>query len=102
MGRQNTEIRIGMLGMGLMGTVHSRALIDAATRFEDLAGLQPRLVACADESADHLNRARALFGFERATTNWRDVVDADDIDLVMICSPNWTHVEFRERRCPRP
>lgn len=89
-------MRIGMIGMGLMGSVHCKALLDAAVRFDELRETPPRLVACADESTDQIQRAQSLFGFERTTTSWREIVEADDIDLVMIASPNWTHAEFGE------
>lgn len=43
--------------------------------------------------------AKALYeshGFSRYTTDWHEVVAADDVDLVCICTPNSTHCEIAE------
>ncbi len=39
-------------------------------------------------------RSRAKWGYERAETDWRRLVDAPDIDLIDIASPNDTHEEI--------
>lgn len=85
-----------MIGMGLMGSKHCQAILSAATRFEELRADPPRLVVCADESADQVEKAKTLYGFERAATSWQEVITADDVDLVMICSPNGTHARFAQ------
>ena len=41
-------IGIGVIGMGWMGTVHSRSYRQITDRFPD-SGIRPRLVVCADE-----------------------------------------------------
>ena len=87
---------IGMIGMGLMGSKHCQAILSAATRFDELRSDPPRLVVCVDESLDQVERARALYGFERGATSWQEVIEADDVDLVMICSPNGTHARFAQ------
>jgi predicted dehydrogenase len=81
-----------MVGMGLMGSVHSRALIDMPMRFMEM-DQQPKLVACADASAVQRDHAERVFGYQRVVSDWREVVESDDVDLVMICSPNATHIE---------
>ncbi|MDE0122883.1 MAG: Gfo/Idh/MocA family oxidoreductase [bacterium] len=85
-----------MIGMGLMGSKHCQAILSAATRFDELRADPPRLVVCADESADQVEEAKALYGFERAAASWQEVIRADDVDLVMICSPNGTHARFAQ------
>src|SRR5262245_14318661 len=84
-----------MIGMGLMGTVHSRALRDAVTRFGN-GGSPVRLVVCADPAAGQTELARRLFGYERTTAEWREAVEADDVDVVMVCTPNATHLPIIE------
>lgn len=81
-----------MVGMGLMGSVHSRALIDVPMRFIELEN-QPKLVACADASAAQRDLAKRVFGYEQVVSDWREVVESPDVDAVMICSPNATHLE---------
>jgi len=87
------QIGIGVIGMGWMGGVHSRAYRQIPDRFHD-QGIEPRLVVCADEDGPRAESARRQFGFERATTDWRAVVDAPDIDAVSVTTPNSLHLEI--------
>ena len=43
-------IGIGVIGMGWMGTVHSRSYRNLADRFHS-AGLRARMIVCADDAA---------------------------------------------------
>src|SRR6266481_3302389 len=83
-------IGVGVIGMGWMGSAHSRAYLQAADRFHD-AGVQPRLVACADEAGDRAEQACRRFGFERSTTRWEDVIADPRIQVVNIATPNYLH-----------
>ena len=79
-------IGIGIIGAGTMAGAHSAALLNLGHLYPGLA-LQPRLVAVAD-----INRSLAVglagrFGWTRALDDWRDLVTADDIDLVIACLP---------------
>src|SRR3712207_4744513 len=86
-------IGIGVIGMGWMGTVHSRAYQQVPVRFED-AGISTRLVVCADEVEARARKAQATLGFERSTTDWRQVVESPDVDVINIATPNNQHVEI--------
>src|SRR5690348_15756747 len=76
-----TRVGIGVIGMGWMRGVHSRAYRQIPDRFYD-RGIDAPLVACADSVGARAEAARARFGFARATTDWRAVVDAPDVDAV--------------------
>jgi predicted dehydrogenase len=86
-------IGIGLIGVGWMGEVHSRAYVRARSHFPDCAGVA-RLVVAADESADRARHAVAALGFEEATTDWRDVIAHPAVDAVSITSPNFLHREM--------
>ncbi len=86
-------VRIGIVGMGWMGEVHSRAYRHISDRFR-ASGIQPRLVACADEVEARAREGKERFGFERYTTNWQEVVVADDIDALSVTTPNHMHLEI--------
>jgi predicted dehydrogenase len=58
------------------------------------AGLAPRLVLVADSIPDRTDLAQRNFGFEATTTDWRDVVDHPDVDVVTIGAPNKLHREI--------
>ncbi len=83
------ELRVGMVGYGFMGRTHSNAY----KRLTDFFPVQHKPVlkaVCARDAA----KAKAFaenWGYERIETNWKKLVEADDIDLIDIGSPNDTH-----------
>ena len=85
-------IGIGVVGMGWMGDAHSRSYRLVGDRFRD-RGVDARLVACADVDLGRAETARDRFGFERATTDWRDVVADPAIEAISITAPNAAHLE---------
>lgn len=87
------SIGIGVIGMGWMGNVHTRAYRQAADRFPE-SNLQPHLVICADEVASRSDEARLRFGFERSTTRWRDVITDPAVRAVSIATSNDWHREI--------
>ena len=86
-------IGIGVIGMGWMGSVHSRAYRAVPDRFS-ASGLAPRLCVCADESAERAAAGARRFEFERHTTDWREVVEAADVQVVIVTTPNHLHLEI--------
>ena len=49
---------------------------------------------CADEVEARANQAESLFGFERYTTDWRQVISDSDVEVVNITAPNFMHLEI--------
>src|SRR5262249_31161652 len=85
------EVGVGVIGLGWMGAVHSRAYRAVADRFPE-GGVRPVLVACADEVEDRARDAQKHFGFRRFTADWRTVTD--DPDVVSVATPNHLHLEI--------
>ncbi len=85
-----TVLGIGVIGMGWMGQVHSRAYAAVGDRFHDRE-VAARLVICADDVEERAEESRARFGFEQCATNWRAVIDHDEVDVVIIAAPNFMH-----------
>ncbi|TSE17349.1 Gfo/Idh/MocA family oxidoreductase [Arthrobacter sp. KBS0703] len=85
-------LRVGMAGYAFMGAAHSHAW-RTAPRFFDLP-LQPQLTAVAGRNADGVRAAAGKLGWESAETDWRRLIERDDIDLVDICTPGDTHAEI--------
>ena len=86
-------LNIGVIGMGWMGTVHSRSYATIKDKFYD-KGIYPRLIICADNVAARVEEAQARFGFEETTTDWMAVIDHPDVEIVNITSPNFLHREM--------
>ena len=81
-----------MIGYGFMGRTHSNAY----KRLNDFFPVQHRPVLKAVCARDQ-KKAQAfadIWGYERVETDWRKVVNAPDIDLIDIGSPNDTHYEI--------
>jgi len=81
-------IAIGMIGAKFMGKAHTNAYRQATYFFDP--PVKPRLkVVCALEP--NLDKFAKRWGWERATADWRQVIEDPEVDLVEICSPNNTH-----------
>lgn len=87
-----TPLRIGMAGYAFMGAAHSHAW-RTAPRFFDLP-LVPELTALAGRNADAAAAAAAKLGWSSTETDWRRLIERDDIDLIDICTPGDTHAQI--------
>ena len=85
-------IGVGVIGMGWMGTVHSRAYLAVADRFHD-SGFEAKLVICSDEVEERAKEARERFGFESYATRWQDVIADPRVQVVNVATPNCMHLE---------
>jgi predicted dehydrogenase len=85
------ELRIGVLGCGFMGRAHSNAWLQVNHFFP--REHQPVLKACyaREEDKAKLEEFAAKWGYESMETDWRKIVERDDIDLVDVCAPNFLH-----------
>jgi predicted dehydrogenase len=86
------EVRIGIVGYGMMGKAHSYAYT-AAPVLRSLPH-RPRLQVISGRDAEKVSRAAAAYGFESWVTDWRELVQRPDVDIVDICTPPGTHVEI--------
>jgi predicted dehydrogenase len=68
-----------------MGAAHAQAGRNAH-RFFDLR-LTPELTAVAGRNPEAVSAAAERLGFGSMETDWRRLVERDDIDLIDICTP---------------
>ncbi|HET6626706.1 MAG TPA: Gfo/Idh/MocA family oxidoreductase [Nocardioidaceae bacterium] len=92
MDKTSPALHVGMVGYAFMGAAHSHAW-RSAHRFFDLP-LRPRMSVICGRDADKVAQAADRFGWESTETDWRALVERDDIDLVDICTPGDTHAEI--------
>jgi predicted dehydrogenase len=81
-----------MVGYAFMGAAHSQAWRTAG-RFFDLPYAVDRAVVCGRDGAAAAAAADRL-GWSDVETDWRRVLERDDIDLVDICTPGDSHAEI--------
>ena len=86
------ELNVGLIGGGFMGKAHSLAYA-AMPMFFWPAPAMPVRKAVAEANADLAATAAKRFGFERSTSDWRDIVEDPDIHVVDIATPNNLHAE---------
>jgi predicted dehydrogenase len=93
------QLRVGMVGYAFMGAAHSQAW-RTVNHFFDLPLAARMSLVCGRSPDGGRGRGRKL-GWESHTTDWRALVERDDIDLVDICTPGDTHAEIALGRARR-
>jgi predicted dehydrogenase len=83
-----------MIGYGAMGKAHSYAY-SAVPVIRSLPS-RPRLAVVSGRHSRAVAAASAALGFDSWTTDWREVVERPDVDLVDICSPPGSHAQIIE------
>jgi predicted dehydrogenase len=85
-------LNIGMIGYGFMGKAHSNAYV-TVSNFFDLE-YRPVLKAVCARNEEKLTAFADQWGYESTETDWRALLERDDIDVVDICVPNNLHREI--------
>jgi predicted dehydrogenase len=86
------KLNVGLIGYGFMGRAHSNAF-RKVSNFFDLE-YQPVLKAVCARDLARVKAFATKWGFESSETDWRKLVNRDDIDLVDIACPNDMHKEI--------
>ena len=89
----NSDIGVGLISVGWMGKLHTRAYQAMPSVYPEL-GLRPRLVHAADTAPDRAEYARDVLGYGKTSTDYRDVLTDPDVDVVSICAPTGLHREI--------
>lgn len=89
---QTPSIGIGMVGYAFMGRAHSQAWRTVGRAFD--LPLVPRMVAVAGRDREKVEMAARRFGWESSETDWRRLIERDDVNLVDICTPGSSHAEI--------
>ncbi|MXY92231.1 MAG: Gfo/Idh/MocA family oxidoreductase [Caldilineaceae bacterium SB0670_bin_27] len=86
------EIGVGMLGYAFMGKAHSHAMLNIAHMMYPPPAL-PRLVGIAGRDEHAVAEAARRYGYDGYYTDWRAMLDNDDIQLFDNGGPNDTHAD---------
>ncbi len=85
-------IGVGMLGYAFMGKAHSNAWKKMAYMMYPPAAV-PRLVAICGRHAEAVAEAARRYGWERTYTDWRRMIEDDDVEVLDNGGPNDLHAE---------
>jgi len=88
------EVRIGLIGAtGWMGKTHAMVYASAPAIYGNEPA-RPVLEMVADATDELASKAAADYGARRWTSDWRQLVNDPDIDVVDITTPNNMHKEM--------
>lgn len=85
-------LNIGMIGYGFMGRAHSNGY-NRVPNFFDTEYVPVLKAACA-RNKEKVQAFADTWGYESIETDWRKMLERDDIDAVDICVPNNLHKEM--------
>ncbi|CAH0123160.1 MULTISPECIES: Gfo/Idh/MocA family oxidoreductase [unclassified Microbacterium] len=87
-----TELRVAMIGHGFMGAAHSVGWRQAPAAFD--LPIAPRMAVLVGRDAEKTAAAATKWGWAETSTDWRSVIERDDIDLIDIVTPGDSHAEI--------
>lgn len=93
MSTEKKTLNIGLISVGWMGRLHSRAYLAAAQHFPELP-VRAVLHTAADPDEGGRNHAVEALGYKKAVSDYRELLADPEIDAVSICSPNFLHHEI--------
>ena len=82
---------VAVIGYAFMGKAHSHAWRNVAALRPGAPGVRQQVLVGRD--ADAVAAAAGQYGWTESATDWREVLDRDDIDIVDVCVPGHLHAE---------
>ncbi|SEK35651.1 Predicted dehydrogenase [Paenibacillus sp. cl141a] len=86
------QLRVGMIGYKFMGKAHSNAYRSLPMFFPK--ALKPEMVAICGRNASAVQEAADQLGWRESVTDWKQLVNREDIDLIDINAPSDAHKEI--------
>lgn len=87
----SAPLHIGLIGSKFMGRAHSTAWLNTA-KFFDLPRV-PVMSVVAARDAEAVGAFATRYGWQRSTTEWRELLSDPSIDLIDVATPNHVHAE---------
>jgi predicted dehydrogenase len=85
------KINIGLVGYQFMGKAHSNAYRQVHRFFPEI-GIEPVLKVLCGRNEEKVKSAAQKFGFETYSTDYEELAERDDIDLIDVVTPGESHV----------
>ncbi len=79
------KVRVGLIGSQFISEIHARAL-----------ALVPdaQVIACASPTEDHVKKMSKKYNIPSCFTDYRKMLEMDDLDMVVIGAPNYLHAQM--------
>jgi predicted dehydrogenase len=85
------SLRIGIIGYRFMGKAHSNGWLQAS-RFFDV-GSEPVLQVACGRNESSVKEFASRWGWKRTETDWKKVVESEDVDIIDVSLPQALHHE---------
>lgn len=85
-------LNVAILGTKFMGKAHSNAWLNSPHFFE--MGIKPVLKMACGQNEEDLKVFAERWGWEQTETDWRKVIENDEIDIIDISVPTYLHHEI--------
>lgn len=80
------KLKIGVIGAGRIGKVHTATLVQSVPQAE--------VIAIADTNMDQAREVAGMHGIPSVFGNYREIIRHPDVEAVVICSPTDTHAAY--------
>lgn len=84
------KLSIGLIGHKFMGRAHTHAYTDIPIFFPDGTEIVKHTLCSPEESVLQIAK---VWGFEKGSLRWQDVVDDPEVDIIEIAAPSEMHAE---------
>lgn len=92
MSQSDASLGVAVIGYAFMGRAHSDAWRTVGAFRPDLPVVRQQVLVGRD--ATEVARAARPLGWAETSTDWRSVLERDDVDVVDICVPGHLHAEI--------
>ena len=86
------ELGVAVIGYAFMGKAHSNAWRNVGAFYPDGPAVARRVLVGRDRT--RWRRPARQYGWQESATDWREVLERDDIDIVDVCTPGHLHHEI--------
>ena len=85
-------VNVAIIGTKFMGKAHSNAW-SSVNQFFDI-GLHPVMKVACGRDLEGTKDFAENWGWEETSTDWKEVVERKDIDIIDICTPTYLHKDI--------
>jgi predicted dehydrogenase len=86
-------LNVGLVGAGFMGKAHCVAYSNMPKLFWPAPAML-RMKTICDIVPEIAEESKIRFSFDKCCTDWHEIINDPDIDIVSICTPNNVHAEI--------
>ncbi|MCK4602491.1 MAG: Gfo/Idh/MocA family oxidoreductase, partial [Phycisphaerae bacterium] len=87
--KRRKSVNIALIGQGFMGRTHSNAWSQVLKFFK--VPLRPVMHTVFGQKEENPQAFADNWGWQNVSTNWKELLASDEIDLVDIVTPNYLH-----------